>query len=263
MSKLSECLPLQETTNIRPLVWLLAVLCDKCSSRDLVYFHRIAQCDLLPVPVAIPLSVSLSFCSGRCFSVPVHVAVFPSLSLSLCPFPCPRLSVPVPVFSAPVSSPCSRHFVPLSLSLSLYPCPCWTGTRTGMGKERRELQSISLPNTNAVQNVAVLMVILLYIHAKWRINLCPCKRCTNPSTLQQEILYGAKLRLFCIKLQDTWTTKIFFCAIFLRRQIKFDSSTRSTEQFEIESKRDRWPCTKSPEKRLDPVTPQTIEPPQR
>ena len=123
MSKLSECLPLQETTNIRPLVWLLAVLCDKCSSRDLVYFHRIAQCDLLPVPVAIPLSVSLSFCSGRCFSVPVHVAVFPSLSLSLCPFPCPRLSVPVPVFSARFfalfPSLCPSVAVPVPLSLSL------------------------------------------------------------------------------------------------------------------------------------------------
>ena len=50
--------------------------------------------------------------------------------------------------------------------------------------------------------------------------------------------YGAKFRIFHIKLQDAKieTTKNFFMQNF--ENVKFFSSTRSTEQFEVESKTD-------------------------
>ena len=107
----------------------------QCSSRDLAYFHRITQCGLLPVPVAILLSWSLSFypCPNRSVPVPVHVPVAVFLSLSFCPCHCPCL------------------FCPCFFPLSLCSCPCWTGTITGMGTGRRQsVLNISLLNTNAV-----------------------------------------------------------------------------------------------------------------
>ena len=105
----------------------------QCSSRDLAYFHRITQCGLLPVPVAILLSWPLSFYPCPNPSVPVHVPVAVFLSLSFCPCHCPCLFCPC--------------FFPLSLCF----CPCWTGTITGMGTGRRQsVLNISLLNTNAV-----------------------------------------------------------------------------------------------------------------